>query len=262
MSDPHMLYDLKEHIAVLTLNRPEMKNAFSPEMIALWRQYLDQARADDAVHVIVLTGKGDVFCAGGDIREMAAGRLRSLEMKKFLWDGVHRIVLALEDLDKPVVVGINGSAMGAGLDMAIMCDMRICSDRAKLAETYIRLGLVAGDGGAYFLPRLIGSGKAMQMLLTGESITAEEALELNLVDRVVPHERLMEETLLLAGRIAEKPPLAVRMMKRAIRHAQAGSLTAHLDYISSQVALLSETRDHDEAARAFIEKRKPKFTGT
>jgi enoyl-CoA hydratase/carnithine racemase len=261
MSEPQMLYRIEENIAILTLNRPEAKNAFSPEMLTLWRQFLAEAKADDKVRVIILTGKGDTFCSGGDIQEMAEGKLRSWDMKKFLWEGVHRIIFTLEDLDKPIIAAMNGAAMGAGLDMAIMCDLRVCSDRAKLSESYILLGLIPGDGGAYFLPRLTGIGKALELLLTGDVLSPQEAVEIGLVNRVVPHDRLMEETMILAERIASKPPLAIRMMKRAVYQAQASTLRAHLDYVSSQLALLSETQDHREAARSFLEKRKPIFEG-
>ena len=261
MSEPQVLYRTEGHIAIITLNRPEAKNAFSLEMIHLWRQFLEEAKQDQQVRVIIVTGKGDTFCSGGDIRDMAEGKLRSWEMKKFLWEGVHRIVLTLEDLDKPMIAAINGAAMGAGLDMAIMCDLRVCSDRARLAESYILLGLVPGDGGAYFLPRLVGIAKALELLLTGDVMGPQEALELGLVNRVVPHDRLMEETIILAEKIADKPPLAIRMMKRAVYQAQTSTLRSHLDYISSQLALLSETEDHQEAARSFLEKRKPIFVG-
>jgi len=261
MNEKHILYEVKENIAFITLNRPEVKNAFSPEMIRLWREYLETAKADDAARVIVVTGRGDTFCSGGDIKDMAEGKLRSWDMKRFLWDGVHRIVLTLEDLDKPVIAAITGAAMGAGLDMALMCDLRVVSDKAKLAESYITMGLVPGDGGAYFLPRLVNTSKALELLLTGDVFNAEEALQLGIVNKVVPHEHLLEETVKLAKKIAAKPPLAVRMMKRAVYQAQTSSLRAHLDYISSQLSLLSETEDHIEAAKAFLEKRKPHFTG-
>ncbi len=261
MSQPHMLYQIEKNIAILTLNRPEAKNTFSPEMIVRWRQFLEEAKANDEVRVIVVTGKGDTFCSGVNIRDLAEGKLQSWDMKKFLWDGIHRIVLTLEDLDKPIIAAINGAAMGAGMDMAIMCDLRVCSDKAKLSESYIKLGVVPGDGGAYFLPRLVGVSKALELLFTGDDISPKEALELGLVNRVVPHERLMEETMILAEKIASKPPIAIRMTKRAVYQAQMSTLRSHLDYISSQVALLSVTQDHQEAARAFLDKRKPKFIG-
>ncbi|MBP6940319.1 MAG: enoyl-CoA hydratase/isomerase family protein [Syntrophorhabdaceae bacterium] len=261
MKEHHVLYEAKEHVAVITLNRPEAKNAFSPEMIRLWREYLEEAKQDDAIRAIIVTGNGDTFCSGGDIRDMAEGKLQSWDMKRFLWDGVHRIVLALEDLDKPVIAAINGAAMGAGMDMAIMCDLRVCSEKAKLAESYIMMGLVPGDGGAYFLPRVAGLPKALELLLTGDVMSAEEALHLGIVNKVVSHDRLMAETMKLAEKIAARPPLAIRMTKRAVYQGLTSTLRSHLDYISSQISLLSETKDHQEAARAFLEKRKPKFEG-
>ena len=261
MSEPHVLYKREGHSATITLNRPEARNAFSPEMITLWRGFLEEARADDRVRVLIVTGEGDTFCSGGDIRDMAEGKLTSWDMKNFLWEGVHRIVLAMEDLDKPVIAAINGAAMGAGLDMALMCDLRVCSDKAKLAESYIMMGLVPGDGGAYFLPRVVGVPKALELLLTGDPIGPDEALKIGLVNRVVPHTRLMAEAVALAEKIASRPPLAIRMMKRAVEQGQTSTLRAHLDYISSQLSLLSGTEDHREAARSFLEKRKPVFTG-
>lgn len=261
MNERHVLYEVKGHVALITLNRPEAKNAFSPEMIRLWREFLEEAKADDNVRVIVVTGKGDTFCSGGDIRDMAEGKLKSWDMKRFLWDGVHRIVLTLEDLDKPVIAAINGAAMGAGMDMAIMCDLRVCSDKAKLAESYIMMGLIPGDGGAYFLPRLTGVSKALELLFTGDVLTPEEALQMGIVNRVVPHESLIKEAMKLAEKIAGKPPAAIRMMKRAVYQGLTSTLKAHLDYISSQMSLLSETADHVEAARSFLEKRKPVFKG-
>ena len=159
------------------------------------------------------------------------------------------------------VVAINGAAMGAGLDMALMCDMRVCSDTAKLAETYISMGLAPGDGGAFLLPRLIGLPRAMEMLLTGDVISPEKALEIGLVNRVVSHDDLMDETMKLARKIASKPPLATRMTKRAVMQGLRSDFRSHLDYISSQLSLLSQTEDHREAASAFLERRKPEFRG-
>lgn len=258
---PHMLYETKGKVAILTINRPESRNAFSPEMIRLWREYLEEAKKDDSVSVVIVTGAGDTFCSGGDIRDMAEGKLQSWDMKKFLWEGVHRVILTLEDLDKPVIAAINGAAMGAGMDMAIMCDLRVASDKARLGESYIQMGLCPGDGGAWFLPRLIGVSKALELFLTADILDAGQSLDLGIVNHVVPHAKLMEETLKLAGKIAAKPPLAIRMMKRAVYQGTTATLRAHLDYISSQLSLLSETEDHVEAAKAFLEKRKPVFKG-
>jgi enoyl-CoA hydratase/carnithine racemase len=229
--------------------------------ISLWRRYLAESQGDDEVRAVVVTGAGDTFCSGGDIRDMAEGKLKSWAMKNFLWEGVHRLVLTLEDMDKPVIAAVNGAAMGAGMDMAIMCDLRVGSDRARFSESYINMGVVPGDGGTYFLPRLVGLSKALELLFTGDILSAQEALNLGILNKVVPHERLMEETMLLAEKIAAKPPLAVRMTKRAVYQSLSGSLRMHLDYISSQISLLTETGDHMEAARAFLEKRKPVFKG-
>ncbi|HEX2967252.1 MAG TPA: enoyl-CoA hydratase-related protein [Syntrophorhabdaceae bacterium] len=257
----HIIFKIEDSVATITLNRPEAKNAFSSEMLSGWCEHLIRAKNDNSVRVVVVTGKGDTFCSGGDIKEMADGKMQSWDMKRFLWEGVHRIIFALEDLDKPVIAAINGAAMGAGLDMALMCDLRIASDTARMAESYISMGLIPGDGGAYFLPKLINMSKAFELLLTGDVLTADDALKLGILNRVVPHDQLLAETMKLAKKIAAKPPLAVRMMKRAVYQAQTSTLRAHLDYISSQLALLSETEDHLEAARAFLQKRKPRFTG-
>lgn len=261
MTEGHAIYEVEGYISTITLNRPDAKNAFSEEMITLWRQFLEEARFDEKVRVIIITGKGDTFCSGGDVREMAEGRLKSWAMKRFLWEGVHRIVLALEDLDKPIIAAVNGAAMGAGMDMAIMCDLRVCSDRAQFAESYVNMGLVPGDGGAYFLPRLVGVARALELLLTGDVLSAKEALELGIVNKVVPHDKLMDETRALAEKIARKSPPAIQMTKRAVYQSLSSTLRLHLDYISSQVCLLTETEDHREAARSFLEKRRPVFEG-
>lgn len=261
MSKPHVLYRLEEEIAIISLNRPEAKNAFGVEMIQMLRAFFEAARQDDSVKGIILTGEGDTFCAGGDVREMAEGKLRSWDMKRFVWEGVHRIVLLLEDLDKPVIAAVNGAAMGAGMGLALMSDLRVCSEQALFAETFIKFGLVAGDGDAYFLPRLVGIAKALELLLIGDSLTAEQALHLGIVNKVVPHAQLIVETKSMMEKILRNPPLAVRMMKRAVYQAQNCTLRNHLDYISSQISLLTETEDHLEAAQAFLEKREPEFRG-
>jgi enoyl-CoA hydratase/carnithine racemase len=261
MKESDVLYTVEGSVAILFLNRPRNKNAISLEMVRLLRRFFEEAQRDEAVKGIILTGKGDAFCAGGDVKAMAEGKLRSWDMKRFLWEEVHRVILMVEDIDKPLLAAVNGDATGAGMGFTLMCDLRVCSERARFAESFIKLGLVAGDGDAYFLPRLIGLGQALELLLTGDLITAEQALQLGIATKVVPHDRLLEETRMLMGRIIRNPSPAVRMMKRAVYQAQTSSLRNHLDYISSQLSLLSETEDHLEAARAFMEKRKPVFKG-
>lgn len=261
MTEPHVLYDVEGAVAVISFNRPKSQNAFSAEMIEGLHHFFDEARKDNSVKGIILTGKGDAFCAGGDVRAMAAGKLRGWDMKRFLWEGVHRVILLIEDLDKPLLASINGAATGAGMGLALMSDLRVCSERARFSESFVKLGLVAGDGDAYFLPRIVGMSKALELLLTGDLITAEQALQFGIVNKLVPHEQLMTESLAMMERIIRNPPLAVRMMKRAVYQAQTSTLRNHLDYISSQISLLSETEDHLEAARAFMEKRKPTFKG-
>ena len=262
MDDPHLKYAVEGTTALITLNRPGVKNAFSLEMLTLWRQALEQARDNDQVRVIILTGQGDAFCAGGDLQEMGSGQVPGLGHEgRFLWETVYPVAFIMKFLDKPVIAAVNGAAAGAGMDMALMCDFRICSNRAKFAASFINLGLLAGDGGAYFLPRLIGLSQALELLLTGDPVSAEEAYRIGLVNRVVPKERLMVEARGLAEKLASKPPQAVRMMKRSVYQGLNSSLRGHLDFVSSQLGLLTQTDDHQEAVRAFLEKRKPVFKG-
>lgn len=268
-----ILYSKDEGIATITLNRPESYNAFSVDMLRGWAEALLDAKTDDQVRVIVVTGAGKAFCAGGDIKSMRAGKgflhrggdtggqLGPMDNKSSLSEIIHRIPLILEDLDKPVIASINGPATGAGLDMALMCDLRIASDKAKFAESYVRMGLVPGDGGAFFLPRLVGLSRALELLWTGDMIDAEEALRIGLVNRVTPPEQLEQETRKMALRLAEGPQLAIRMIKRLVYQGLRSDLRSALDAASSHMAVITSTADHREAADAFFEKRKPNFKG-
>ena len=213
MGEPHVLYELKEHVAVITLNRPEAKNAFSIEMITLWNDYLKKARDEANVRVILVTGKGDTFCSGGDIQDMADGRLRSWDMKNFLWEGVHRIVLSLEDLDKPVIAAINGAAMGGGLELAISCTLRVIAESAKMALPEVKLGIIPGTGGTQRLPRLIGKGRAAELLLTGAAINAQDAYHMGLVNKVEPDNKVVEAAEELAAEGIELELIDLRSLK-------------------------------------------------
>ena len=237
MIDPHLKYAVEGTTALITLNRPEVKNAFSLEMLTLWRQALEEARDNDRVRAVILTGQGDAFCAGGDLQEMDRGQLLGWDMKRFLWETVYPVAFIMESLDKPVIAAVNGAAAGAGLDMALMCDFRICAKRAKFSASFINIGLLAGDGGAFFLPRLVGLPRALEMLMTGDLVSAEEAYRIGLVNRVVPKEHLLAESRGLAEKLASKPPLALRMMKRSVYQGLNSGLRGHLDFVSSQLGL-------------------------
>jgi enoyl-CoA hydratase/carnithine racemase len=244
-------------IALLKLNRPEKMNAFTKEMIQQWHDHLSRAAEDDAVKVIILTGSGRAFCAGGDANAMQkrAGN-EAMERKDFLWKFVHSIPLLMERLDKPVIAAINGVARGAGLDMALMCDIRICAESATLAESYINMGLIAGDGGTWYLPRLIGLDHALELFWTGRAVDAREALRLGMVTRVVPDAALLPTTYELAKRIAVQPFEAVKFYKRATYQGMTMGLAAHLDMVSSHLSILRDTDDHRAKVAAFLERRR------
>ena len=257
MAENYILFDVKPSgVATLTLNRPEKYNAFTPEMIDQWFEVLAKAADDPAVRVVVLTGAGKAFCAGGDAGKMEHRATQdALTQKHFLWRQVHKIPLLLEQLDKPIIAAINGVARGAGLDMALMCDIRFMAESANVGESYINLGLIAGDGGAYYLPKLIGMDKALEIFWTGRSVGAKEAEQLGMVTRAVPDDQLMAVTYELAERIAAQPFEAVRAYKRLTYQSRNLSLTAHLDMVSSHTAILRDTDDHRQRIAAVAAKR-------
>ena len=251
-------------VGTIRLNRPEQRNAFTFDMVGQWAELLRQARYDDDVRVIVLTGTGEkAFCSGVDLSSISNANpdLTPLERKSQLHDQIHRVAYELEALDKPVIASINGTAVGAGLDMALMCDLRIASRSAKLSEGYVKVGLTPGDGGAYYLPRLVGTAKALELLLTGDFIDADEALRIGLVNRVVEPDELASATAALAAQIAAAPPVTVRMIKRATYQSANTDLRTALDLISSHFAVVAATDDAAEALTAMREKRPPQFRG-
>lgn len=251
---------IEDHVQVITLNRPDKKNAFNREMLDAWVESLQQAQRNDDVHVIVITGAGSAFCSGGDVDGMKMDQT-PLDNKNKLWENIHRIPLALKMMDKPVIAAINGPAVGAGLDMALMADIRTMADSAKVSEGYVKVGLVPGDGGAYFLPRIVGQAKALELLWTGNMIYAEEALKIGLVNQVYPQEEFLIKTLELAKQIAYGPQVAIRMTKRAVKYSHQMELEPALDLISSHYSIIKETADHKEGVLAFKEKRKANFIG-
>jgi 2-(1,2-epoxy-1,2-dihydrophenyl)acetyl-CoA isomerase len=256
-----LLYDVKDRVATLTLNRPDKMNAFTGPMIERWAWALNEAQRDPDVNVVVVTGAGKAFCAGGDVARMGQGEPTPLDHKNMLWEHIHRVPKALEVMDKPVIAMVNGVAVGAGMGMAVMCDVRIASDAARFSTGYVRVGLVPGDGDTYFLPRLVGTARALELLWTADFIEAAEAERLGIVNRVVPADRLAEETYALARKIAEGPQIPIRMIKRLVYQSLRLDLRTHLDLVSSHMAVVRETEDHKEGVQAFKDKRPPKFTG-
>jgi enoyl-CoA hydratase/carnithine racemase len=257
-------WSVSDGVGTIRLNRPRARNAFTFDMIREWAQILRRAKNDDAVRVIVLTGSGDkAFCSGVDLGSIsnANPNLTPLQRKSQLHDEIHQVAHALADLDKPVIASINGVAVGAGLDMALMCDLRIMSTTAKVSEGYVKVGLTPGDGGAYYLPRIVGTSKALELLLTGDFIDAAEALRIGLVNRLAAPEELAEETERFARSIADQAPVTVRMIKRATYQSADVDLRTALDLISSHFAVVAATEDAAEALAAMKEKRPPNYIG-
>lgn len=264
-----LLFEVKNNIATITLNRPERMNAFSEEMILNWIQALEKVRDDDDIRVVIVKGNGKAFCAGGDIKAMTAGKgffesqdditSTAMARKNSLWKRVQRVPLLLEEIDKPVIAQMHGFAMGAGLDMGLMCDIRIAAESAKFSESYVNVGIVPGDGGAYFLPRLVGIDQALDMLWTARVLGAQEAKEKGLVTFVVPDEELDQFVQEYAEKLANGPKDVIRIIKRAVYQSRDMSLRASLDYISSKMGLVTELADYEEGVKAVLEKRKAKF---
>ena len=247
----------EDGVGRITLNRPERLNAFTFEMIDAWHDALNKCRTDPEVKVIVITGEGSAFCSGGDIVEMEE-RLEHTpaQRKAELFERIERIPFLLEDIDKPVIAAMNGAAAGAGLDLALMCDIRIAAKSAKFGETYTKVGLVPGAGGTWFLPRLVGTAKALELFWTAEFLTAAQAQEIGMVNRVVDDADLMNETNKMARKIAAAPQQSVRMIKRAVLAGMRTDLRTHLDMISSHYAVITAGEDHRNAVREFVKNRK------
>lgn len=262
MSDG-ILLEVEDGIATVTLNRPERRNAFTLPMINAWAEALDACRRRADVRVVVVTGAGTAFCGGGDIEDlMEAGLERGpAAQRATIGEHVHRIPLALADMDKPVLAALNGAAIGAGLDLALAMDLRFAAASARFAETYVAMGLAPGAGGAHWLPRLVGPARALELLWSGEAIEAAEAERIGLVDRVWPDDDLMPRTLAFARRLADGPTLAIRAIKRLVQGGLAGDLRANLDRAAATYGVLSSTDDHREAVAAFREKRRPRYRG-
>ena len=262
MSD-FLIYQQDGHVVTLTMNQPEQRNPLTgntavPEFLAA----IDRIHDDTSVRCVILTGNGPSFCAGGDIREMkrqAGPDVSEMEIRQQYRRGIQRLTLSLFNLEVPVIAAVNGHAIGAGLDLACMCDIRIASEKAKFAESFIKLGIIPGDGGAWLLPRVVGVARAAELAFTGDTIDAAQAQEWNLVSRVVPHDELMATSRAMAGRIAQHASHGVRLTKRLMREAIHSRLDTVLELSAVYQAVSHKTADHSEAVDAFLEKRAPRF---
>ncbi|MBV9783475.1 MAG: crotonase/enoyl-CoA hydratase family protein [Acidisphaera sp.] len=265
MAEP-VLYEEADGIVVLTLNNPDMRNPISERgTVDALVAALERLDADPAVRVAILTGAGTAFSSGGDLRKMAAeaeGRAQQPALTpRYYKRGIQRIPLAFERLEVPVIAAVNGPAIGAGCDLACMCDIRIAAESARFAESFVKVGIVAGDGGAWLLPRVVGFSKACEMAFTGDMLDAREALSCGLVSRVVPDGELLAAARALASRIAANPPHAVRMTKRLLREGQHVRMDTLLEMAAAMQGLAHTTADHREAVTAFLSKRTPAFKG-
>jgi 2-(1,2-epoxy-1,2-dihydrophenyl)acetyl-CoA isomerase len=254
-----------DRVMVATLNRPEKKNALSEDMLDVLCNALKAANDNDHIGCFVITGAGDAFCSGGDLGrragERAAGDPTPLERKTRLQKVTHKVAHAVEEFEKPLIAAVNGAAVGAGMDLSLMCDLRFGGQSARFSEGYIRVGLIPGNGGCYFLPRLVGPAKALELLWTGDFVDADEALRLGLVNRVFTDEQLMAQTLAFAQRLADGPPVQLRDIKKLMYQAMRTDLRTHLEAVASHMAVIQSTADYREAIDAYKEKRTPKFLG-
>jgi 2-(1,2-epoxy-1,2-dihydrophenyl)acetyl-CoA isomerase len=267
MANPFLLVTREGAIVTLTMNRPEERNTISD--VEACDQFVDvcaEISEDTSISVVVLTGADPTFSAGGNLKRMRdrqgfAPKDTPIATRNSYLRSIQRIPLALYNLEVPTIAAINGAAIGAGLDLACMCDMRIASEKASFAESFVKIGLVPGDGGAWLLPRIIGVSKAAELSFTGEIINPAEALRIGLVSRLVPHEELTLAALDLARRIAANPVHSLRLTKRLLREGQHMRLDSLLQMSAAFQALAHETEDHREALDGWFEKRAPVFKG-
>jgi enoyl-CoA hydratase/carnithine racemase len=254
--------ETNDRVTTITLDRPEKLNAFGGTMREDLLSALRAAEADAATRVVVLTGAGRAFCAGGDV-DFMAGLQRRADVPSFrkLLDAGRDLVTAIAELSKPVLASVNGVAAGAGCNLALACDYRIASEAAKLGETFVRIGLHPDWGGTWLLPRLVGRSRALELLMTGRIVDAAEALAIGMVDRVVPAAELAAETAKLAIAIADAPPIAIAGIKRALRVSETNDLGAQIDLESEHQLRAFSSNDAAEGMAAFFEKRAPRFRG-
>ena len=257
----HLQFDVQDGVALVTLNRPEKLNAFTYEMLDDWVDRLAECQKRDDVRAVVITGSGRGFCTGADVDSFAGIAQSGPTGIKAELGLTQRLPRQISELDKPVIAAINGFATGGGLDFALACDIRFAAESARLAETYIRMGLLPGVGGAYFLTQLVGRAKALELLWTGDFIDAREAERIGLVNKVFRDEELLPRTLEFAGRLARSAPLSIQLIKRVVRLGENKDLPTALELAGANLTVVRSSEDHLEAVSAFREKREANFKG-
>jgi len=266
MSDQPLLIERDGPVAVLRINAPQTRNALSGPVIDALVGFLDSANDDDSLGCIVLTGAGEAFSSGGNVKDMRDGTHpmfsgKPHRMQEAYRRNIQRIPRAFGRLDVPAIAAVNGVAIGAGLDLACMCDIRLCSPEASFAESFLRVGLISGDGGAWFLPRVLGYPRAAELALTCRTLTADEAAAWGLVSRVVPAEALLDEAMAVARSITAFPPRSIRLNKRLLRQSAETGLDQALELAAAFQAIVQSTDDQREAVAALLARRTPEFRG-
>jgi 2-(1,2-epoxy-1,2-dihydrophenyl)acetyl-CoA isomerase len=253
-----ILYEVSEGVAVVTMNRPEKFNAFTERMNKEITDALKQAQKDPEVRCILFTGAGRAFNAGQDLGDVQGG---NVDFGGFLRNRYNPMILQFQKTEKPIVAAVNGVAAGAGMSVALACDIRLASDKASFVNAFVNIGLVPDSGGCYFLPRIVGIGKALELAMTGEKVSAEEALRIGLVNQVYPADRFHDEALAYARKLAALPTLAIGLIKRTMYTGLEMGLEATLEYEAYAQEAAGSTEDHKEGVTAFMEKRAPRFKG-
>tara|TARA_B100000941_G_scaffold119705_1_gene84003 strand:- start:289 stop:1086 length:798 start_codon:yes stop_codon:yes gene_type:complete len=258
-----VLYEQDDRIVKITLNRPDTRNALSGDIIEGLVEYIQKADKDKNVGCVILTGAGKSFSSGGNLQEIkdmtTKDQMTQAQLEDWYRFGIQKIPVTMNSIDVPVVAAVNGHAIGAGNDLCTMCDIRIAGEDAKFSESFLRIGIIPGDGGSWFLPKIIGLARANEMILTCDVLDANKALDWGLVSKVVPNENLIIEAQKLANKIAAQPPEASRRAKRLLRMSQNVPLQDALEMAASQQSMLQQLDDHREAIDALLEKRKPNY---
>jgi 2-(1,2-epoxy-1,2-dihydrophenyl)acetyl-CoA isomerase len=253
-----LLVETKDGVRVITLNRPEVLNAISAQLGKDLQEALREAERSPEVRCVLLAASGRGFCAGADLREQTPGQTSLGDLLRARYNG---IVFRMQTMEKPVIAAVNGVAAGAGCNLALAADVRIASDRASFIEVFSRVGLIPDSGGTWLLPRLVGLGRALEMMFFADPVDAATAERLGLVNRVVPHDELLPRAMEWAVRLAAGPTRAYGLTKRAVNRAVAGSLADALEYEAQLQEIAGGTDDHREGVAAFLAKRSPAYTG-